>query len=257
MRWRFSNLIILRDTRELIIRRDIVYYFTRGSKVGLRKSGPETAKISRNVDPSKARGSPCFSRSYCNSCSNLPTDTLAPWLASEPQSTGDMPCLYTCICWYCAVYCNTCSTPLRCVQYSDKLPMKIACIACNCWNNSLWNHQQPNQGKQMSLGYPRTYLASDSSHHQGFWKLNPLLNYTFKFVDLDYSFIFVIFLRLWSISHTGLFNYEVVNSPVMLSYSNKFLHWFSTYNLYYYPCFTEVKAFVYMLCECPRKRKLG
>ena len=62
MRWRFSNLIILRDRRELIIRLDIVYYNTRGSKVGLRKIGPETAKISRNIDPrSSYRGSPSVS----------------------------------------------------------------------------------------------------------------------------------------------------------------------------------------------------
>ena len=58
MRWRFSNLIILRDRREMIIRLDKVYYNTRGSKVGLRKIGPEIAKISRNIDPSKAIGDP-------------------------------------------------------------------------------------------------------------------------------------------------------------------------------------------------------
>ena len=59
MRWRFSNSFILRDKRELIIRLDLVYYNTRGSKVGLRKIGTETAKISRNIDPSDSyRGSP-------------------------------------------------------------------------------------------------------------------------------------------------------------------------------------------------------
>ena len=62
VRWRFSNLIILRDRRELIIRLDKVHYFTRGSVVGLRKIGPETAKISRNLHPNKARGSPRLSR---------------------------------------------------------------------------------------------------------------------------------------------------------------------------------------------------
>ena len=36
VRWRFSNLIILRDRRELIIRLDKVHYFTRGCKVSLR-----------------------------------------------------------------------------------------------------------------------------------------------------------------------------------------------------------------------------
>ena len=77
VRWRFSNLIILRDRRELVIRLDKVHYFTRGSKVSLRKIGPETAKISRSIHPNKARGSPILSRTNFNSRSNLPTVTLA------------------------------------------------------------------------------------------------------------------------------------------------------------------------------------
>ena len=44
MKWRFSNLIILRDRRELIIRLDKVYCFTRGDKVGLRKSAQKLQK---------------------------------------------------------------------------------------------------------------------------------------------------------------------------------------------------------------------
>ena len=50
-------LIILRDRRELIIRLDNVYYFTRGSKFGLRKSTQklrkyqETDPIVKHVDP--------------------------------------------------------------------------------------------------------------------------------------------------------------------------------------------------------------
>ena len=58
VRWRFSNLIILRDRWELINRLDKVYYFTRGSKVSLRKIGSETAKISRNTSEYLKRGDP-------------------------------------------------------------------------------------------------------------------------------------------------------------------------------------------------------
>ena len=116
-----------------IIRLDKVYYFTRGCKVGLRKIGPETAKISRNIHPNKAWGSPSLSRTNCNSRSNLPTDTVTSSLVSEPQSTGDMPCspgrTYTvCLRLDCTVHCNTRSTQC-CIQYSDKLPMKTT---CNC-----------------------------------------------------------------------------------------------------------------------------
>ena len=46
----FSNLIILRDKKELIIRLDRGYYFTRGYEVGLRKISPENANISRNMN---------------------------------------------------------------------------------------------------------------------------------------------------------------------------------------------------------------
>ena len=93
VRWRFSNLIILWDRRELIIRIDKVPYFTRGSKVSLRKIAPETAKISRNIDPNNAWVSPSRRRTNRNSRnSNLPTDTVAPWLASEPgQSPAICP----------------------------------------------------------------------------------------------------------------------------------------------------------------------
>ena len=64
---RRSNLILLRDKRELIIRLDKVYYFTRGNKAGLRKIGPETAEISRNKAPSKLRGSSQINTSQWNS----------------------------------------------------------------------------------------------------------------------------------------------------------------------------------------------
>ena len=150
MRWCFSNLIILRDRRELIIRLDKVHYFTRGSKVSLRKIGPETAKILRNTHPNKAQGSPRLSRTNCNSRSNLPTDTVTPWLgqgASVDRRCPARPRTWTRCAYVCIVHrahCNTCSTP-HCVQYSDKLLMKIT---CNCWNNSLWNHLSAKPGKQ-------------------------------------------------------------------------------------------------------------
>ena len=129
MRWHFSNLIILRDRGELIIILDKVHYFTRGSKVSLRKISPETAKISINIHPNKARGSLSLtcSRTNCNSRSNLPTDTVAPWLASEPQSTGDAPLAHTGTrCAYVCIVHHTHST-LCCIRYSDKLPRKITC----------------------------------------------------------------------------------------------------------------------------------
>ena len=49
------------------MRVDKVYYFTRGSKVGLRKIGTVIAKISKNIAPNKARRSPRFNKSNCNS----------------------------------------------------------------------------------------------------------------------------------------------------------------------------------------------
>ena len=58
VRWGFSNLIILQDRRELIIRLDKIYYFTRGYKVGFRKIGPETVKSKKTKQRSKQyRGS--------------------------------------------------------------------------------------------------------------------------------------------------------------------------------------------------------
>ena len=48
-----KQLIILRDRGEQMIRLDKVYYFTSGSKVGLRKIGPEIAEISRNMHGSE------------------------------------------------------------------------------------------------------------------------------------------------------------------------------------------------------------
>ena len=156
MRWRFSNLISLRDRQELIIRLDKVHYFTRGSKVSLRKTGPETAKISRNMHPNEAPGSPSLSRTNCNSRSNLPIDTVAPWLASEPHSTGDAPLAHTCtrcayVCIVHTVHCNIHTVLCAAYSYSDKLPMKIT---CNCWNNSVWNHLSAKPGKEMSLEFP-------------------------------------------------------------------------------------------------------
>ena len=47
VRWRFSDLIILRNKKELIIRLDRAYYFTSGNTVRLRKIGPENVKISQ------------------------------------------------------------------------------------------------------------------------------------------------------------------------------------------------------------------
>ena len=79
MRWRFSKLIILQDRRELIIRLDKVHYFTRGSKICLRKIGPETVKISRNIHLNKARGSPSLLvELIVTAIKNLPTVTVAP-----------------------------------------------------------------------------------------------------------------------------------------------------------------------------------
>ena len=48
MRLWFSNLITLRDKKELIVRLDKVYYITSGNKVGLRKIRWETASIKRH-----------------------------------------------------------------------------------------------------------------------------------------------------------------------------------------------------------------
>ena len=42
----------------MVIRLDKAYKFTRGNKVGLRKIGPKTMEISRNIDPSRYWGFP-------------------------------------------------------------------------------------------------------------------------------------------------------------------------------------------------------
>ena len=86
MRWCFSNLIILKDRRKLIIRLDNCF-FTRGSRVGLRKIGPEIVKISRNIHPGKAQGSLHLS------CSNIVQWTLShrDWSASLSRpAIGEM-----------------------------------------------------------------------------------------------------------------------------------------------------------------------
>ena len=56
-----------------------------------------------------------------------------------------------CLCLYWIEHCSTCSTPSRCVRYSDKIPMKRT---RNCWNNSLWNPLSAKPDKLMSLEFP-------------------------------------------------------------------------------------------------------
>ena len=157
VRWHFSNLIILRDRWELLA--ELIKCTILQEEVSLRKIGPETAKILRNIHPNNARVSPSRRKTNRNTRnSNLPMDTIAPWLADEPgQSTSDAPLAHTCkrCAYYSYSYCtcivvHTNNTP-RCIRYSDKLPMKIT---CNCWNNSLWNHLSARPGKQMSLEFP-------------------------------------------------------------------------------------------------------
>ena len=157
MRWRFSSLIISRDRREPIIRLNKVHYFTRGSKVSLRNIGPETAKISRNIHPNKARVSPSLGRIKCNSpfkFTNRHCRTMIGQRASVNRRYPARPYMYT-VClqllYKQCVVIHIHSIP-RCVRYSDKLPMKIP---CNCWNNSLWNHISAKPGEQMSLEFQR------------------------------------------------------------------------------------------------------
>ena len=88
-----SPLIILQDSRELIIRLDKVHYFTRGSKVSLRKIGPETAKMTRNIHRIKL-GYPRVLVELIVTTGKIYQRTLVT--ASEPQSTGDTQLAHTC-----------------------------------------------------------------------------------------------------------------------------------------------------------------
>ena len=163
MRWRFSNLIILRDKRELIIRIDNVHYFTRGSKVSLRNIGPETVKISRNIHPNNVQVSRVVGELIVTAATQIYQRTLShrDWPAS-PVSRRAMPCSPMYTLRLLLIQYNTVrallhtqhSTPRR-VRYSDNLPMKIP---CNCWNHSLWNHLSARPGKQMSLEFPGIIL---------------------------------------------------------------------------------------------------
>ena len=68
-----------------------MYYFTRGSKVGLRKIGPETAiyqEISIRVKHEDLR----VLVEVTVTAAQIYQWTLALSLASEPQSTGHMLC---------------------------------------------------------------------------------------------------------------------------------------------------------------------
>ena len=113
----------LRDRRELISRLDKVHYFTRGSKVGLRQIGPETAKISRNIHPNKARGTRVLVELIVTAA-EIYQRTMSPASLSRPaRRCPARPytcarCAYVCIVYIqCVVIAAlSCSTP-RCVRY--------------------------------------------------------------------------------------------------------------------------------------------
>ena len=63
-----------------------VVYYPRGSKVGLKKIGPETAKISRNIHPSKAIRDPRVLTMV--TAAQIYQRTLSHRETREPRSTG-------------------------------------------------------------------------------------------------------------------------------------------------------------------------
>ena len=79
-------------------------------KLVWEKSAQKLRKYKETYIQMNARGSPSHSRTKYNSRnSNLPMDTVAPWLASEPQSTGDAPLAHTYArCAYYMQYNCTC-----------------------------------------------------------------------------------------------------------------------------------------------------
>ena len=106
-----QQLIILRDRRELIISLDKVHYVTRGSKVSLRKIGPETTKYQETYirikleDPRVlveliVTAAQIYQRTLSHR--DWPVSLSRPAL---PRSTTCTRCAYVCIVH--TVHCNT------------------------------------------------------------------------------------------------------------------------------------------------------
>ena len=135
-----------------------MYYNTRGSKVGLKKIGPETAKISRNIYPSNSnRGSPSVSTTIVTSQASVDRRGAA---VSSPRF-AHTHCVYVVQCSHC--HCNTLSTITMYIY--------VVLRAATMYNvRTDWRHtpyennivetihsetsNQLNQGKQMSLEFP-------------------------------------------------------------------------------------------------------